>query len=315
MRKQDYKRLIELCSVERATAPYTLTNVVPPQHFASLELSYNPNSKLDADLREKINVEFFNTQIKPWDEKVNMAIAEGKVKADDKAKIRELFGDRPFSKPFMCYKGHQVQYRDNTKATVAIDLGETSYSEHTLAHQIDSSRVAWSFGPSSFIILEDDEQKRYILFGDRSKAIAHTTQAIEREFFPKGYFYTDNLSKLTKGREFDGKTILETLIRSQLSDQTNFTEAIVNKADIEIVGAFLIPAPHFDANASGVIKIKLPCKAKDFGQFHKGKKYISSTLVKFEDLTSLVESEGDNLTPISRTEIYQWAVRHPEIVE
>ena len=306
MRKQDYQRLIEICSVERATAPYTVRNIVPPKDFQSVTLSYNQYSTLDEKLLEQIKLE--------WDKQVEQAKKEGR---------------KMFSRPLMMYNGRKVNYDGNGKAVVKLDLGETSFSEHTLAHKINPYKAAWSFGPNSFILLEDDEQKRYVLFGDRAKAVAHTDQAIEREFFPKGYFYTDKMGDFVKGKEVEfgqigcyldysfeeDNTILEKLVRSQLSDQTNFTREIINEAKIEQLGAFLISPPHFDSSASHVINVKVPCKAKDFGQFHKGTKCTSSSLVRLEDITGFVESEGDNLMPISRLLLYQYAVRHPEIVE
>lgn len=306
MRKQDYSRLIELCSVERPTAPYTVCNIVPPANFKVAEISYNQYSSLDEKLLSQIKIE--------WDKQVEQAKKEGR---------------KMFSRPIMMYKRHIIQYDDNRKTTIKLVLGETSFSEHTLAHKIDHSRPAWAFGPNSFVLLEDDEKKRYILFGDRAKTVAHTDQAIEREFFPKGYFYTDNISSLVKGKEVDleplgcaldysftdDNTILEKFVRSQLSDQTNFTEEMIKQAEIEPLGVFLIPHPHFDASASQVINIKLPCKAQDFGQFHKGAKYTGSSFIRLEELTSFVEAQGDNLMPISRLLLYQYAKRHPEIVE
>ncbi|MBI2498690.1 hypothetical protein HYV88_00435 [Candidatus Woesearchaeota archaeon] len=319
MRKADYDKLVALCSMQMADEPYLVHTMVPPVFTGSISLRYDPKSRINEEISKKVEAQW-NLDL----EKAKAELAEKGIKTE----IRPHDGSSPslalynvetskpvrFSRPMMKYESHSVSFMDSRKYQAIIYLGQTNFVEQTTVHKINPVTVVWSFGPSSFVILTDDESKRYVLLGDRSKGIQHTDQEIEREFYPKGYFYTEGLSELS-GDDMANRSPLETLIKKQLAEQSNLPDDIIESAKLESLGAFFISAPHFGAGVGHTIHIKLPCKVEDFGQFHKGSKYTGSSTVRLEDLAGFVEVQGNNLMPISRHLLWSYAIRHPELVE
>jgi len=322
MRKSDYDALVEMCSVQRADAPYTVWNAVPPANLGSVEITHSSGFVLDDTELAKQVAEEWIKHLEGEKEKLASEGVEAVMTTKDAGSPAPVLIDAKsgdllrYSRPIIKYNGHILTVGDDQEATITIETGTTNYAEHRFAHKLDHTKAAWCFGPSSVVIVEDDEDRRYVLFGDRAKNVAHTDQEFEREFFPKGYFYLDDMPRDDEGwMTPNDKGVLEVLVRKQLAAQSNFPAEMVEIADIETMGFFLIPEPHYDVDSTHAIHVRLPCKAADFGQFHKGTKYDRSSLVPLEELPQFVEEQGQNLVPIARLLIWQYLVRHPELVE
>lgn len=319
MRKKDYDKLVAFCSRQGADEPYSVYSMMPPVNVRLINLRYNPQSRIDQEISKKVEAQW-NIDL----EKARAEFAGRGIEAEIRPykegsptfALYNVETNRPvrFSRPMMKYEGHDVNFMDSEQCQATIHLGQTNFVEQTTVYRISPGTVVWSFGPSSFVMLTDDESQRYVLFGDRSKGIQHTDQDIEREFYPKGYFYTEGLGEISSDN-MGNKSPLEILIKKQLAEQSNLPNEITESAELEPLGAFFISAPHFGVGVGHAIYVKLPCKAGDFGQFHKGSKYTGSSIVKLEDLADFVEAQGNNLMPISRQLLWYYARRHPELVE